>query len=145
MKNKSLNVVMIVLAVLLMATTTIFAQRGNRAAANSCCMDIPGLTEQQKTQITNLEQLHKKDMQAMRDARRKSGSYTDRDAYQAAVDQKVTDHRNAVKNLLNADQKVIFDNIQAQGGQGKNQQANMRRGGGQRRAMQGGGRGQGRR
>jgi uncharacterized membrane protein len=133
MRNKSLNVVMIVLVVFLMATTATFAQRGNRAAANSCCMDIPGLTEQQKTQITTLEQQHQKDMQAMRDARRKSGSYTDRDAYQAAVNQKVTDHRNAVKNLLNADQKVIFDNIQAQGGQGKNQQANMRRGSEQKR------------
>jgi uncharacterized membrane protein len=133
MRNKSLNVVMIVLVVFLMTTTATFAQRGNRAAANSCCMNIPGLTEQQKTQITTLEQQHQKDMQAMRDARRKSGSYTDRDTYQAAVNQKVTDHRNAVKNLLNADQKVIFDNIQAQGGQGKNQQANMRRGSEQKR------------
>lgn len=145
MKNKPFNLVMILLVVFLMATTATFAQRGNRAAVNSCCMDIPGLTEQQKTQITTLEQQHQKDMQAMRDARRKSGSYTDHDAYQAAFNQKVTDHRNAVKSLLDADQKLIFDNIQAQGGQGKNQQASMRRGGGQRGAMQGEGLGQGRR
>jgi hypothetical protein len=133
MKNKSLNVVVIVLSVMLMATTATFAQRGNRTAANSCCMDIPGLTEQQKTQIIGLEQQHQKDMQAMRDARRKSDSSADRDVYQAAVDKKVSDHRNTVRNLLDADQKIIFDNIQAQGGQGKNQQANMRQGNGQQR------------
>jgi hypothetical protein len=133
MRKKSIRLVMIVLATILMATTTTYAQRGNRGAAGSCCMNIPGLTEEQKTRITGMEQQHLKEMQEMRDARRKSGSYADRDAYQAAVGQKVTDHRNAVRNLLNADQKIIFDNIQAQGGQGKNQQANMRRGQGQHR------------
>lgn len=133
MRKKQLNVVMIVLSVMLMATTSTFAQRGNRATTNSCCMDIPGLTEQQKTQITALEQQHQKDMQAMRDARRKSGSYADRDAYQAAIDKKVSDHRNSVRNLLNTDQKTFFDNLQAQGGQGRNQQTNMRRGNAQQR------------
>ena len=133
MRKKPIRLVMIMMAVILMATNVTYAQRGNRAAAGSCCLNIPGLSDEQKSSITTLEQQHLKEMQEMRDARRKSGNYADRDAYQAEVDRKVTDHRNAVRNLLNTEQKTFFDNIQAQGGQGRNRQANMSRGQGQQR------------
>jgi hypothetical protein len=143
MKNKVLNSTMMILAVMLVAATATFAQKGNRATGSSCCMNIPGLSEQQKTEITAMEKQHLQEMQEMRETRRKSGTYADRDAYQTAVERKVTEHRTAVRNLLDADQKVIFDNIQSQGGQGINQQTNTNRGRGQKGAMQGIGRGKG--
>lgn len=97
---------MIVLAVILMAITATYAQ--NRVEAGSCCQNIPGLSKEQKSSITVLEQQHLKDMQEKQDTRRKSGNYADREAYQAAVKRKVTDHRNAVRNLLHTEQKPFL-------------------------------------
>ncbi len=145
MKNKQFYVVILILAVVLISADSAFAQRGRQNFAGSCCSNIPGLTEQQRNQISALEQQHQKEMQEMRDARRKSGSYADRDAYQSAVDQKVANHRNSVRNLLNDDQKVIFDNLQAQGVRGNNPQTTLRRGNGQKGNMRGGYCGLGRR
>ena len=118
------------------------AQRGTRAGNYSCCAGIPGLTEKQKTEITALENAHRNEMDKMRAERRKTGNYATRDAYQTAVDEKVTAHRDKVRSLLNEDQKAVFDQLQSGQGQGKYARRGGR-GGGPSRNCRGAGQGMG--
>ena len=135
MKTEKWIITGLLMALIMMVSGSVNAQRGNRAGNYSCCEGIPGLTEKQKTEITALEKSHRSDMDAMRAERRKSGNYTTRDAYQATVEEKVNAHRDKVRNLLNEEQKVVFDNIQSRQGQGNY----ARRGGGGRgKGFQGG-------
>ncbi len=106
------------LAIILMVSMGSMAQRGTRAGNYSCCEGIPGLTEKQKTEITALEKAHRSEMDVMRAERRKTGNYTTREAYQAAVDEKVTAHRDKVRSLLNEEQRVVFDQLQSRQAQG---------------------------
>lgn len=144
MKTNVIKSGVFALIIMLVTTITVSAQKANRMnAENSCCTNIPGLTAEQKSQITSLEQKHQDEMATMRTERKKSGSYSDRDAYQEAVEQKVQDHRNSVRNLLNEDQKTIFDNLQSNANQASNRQSYRGQGKGQ--GNQQGSRGLGRR
>ena len=105
MKNKGLKFFGVFLTIILIAGGNVEAQRGGRMGAwNGCCLGIPGLTDKQRTEITNLETQHRKEMEALRSEWRKSGAYSQREAHLADVGKKVEAHRNAVKNLLNDDQ-----------------------------------------
>ena len=116
MKNKQLNIVLLILAVILIASINSFAQRGNRmAGANSCTLNIPGLTEKQKTEINSLKEQHRKEMDSFRTEWRQSAAYAAAEAHQAEVTKKVAAHREAVRNLLNDDQKSVLDNRQRKG------------------------------
>ncbi len=107
---------LVVLALAMAASVVTTAQRGYRAGYGnrpaggySCCAYLPGLTGKQEAEITKLERQHRKEMDEMRAAWRQSGSYASREEHLAAVGKKVADHRNAVRNLLNDEQKEVFD------------------------------------
>lgn len=112
MKNKSLSIILMVLAFLVMAGTNGWAQRGNRGGSgNSCYLNIPDLTEKQKTEITRLVKQHQEEMDALRNSWRQSAVFAEREAHWAEVDKNADAHRNAVRNLLNDEQKQAFDNV----------------------------------
>jgi hypothetical protein len=113
MKNKGLQFFGLFLTIILITGGNAVAQRGGRMGAwNGCCMGIPGLTDQQRTEISNLENQHRKEMDALRSEWRKSGAYSQREAHLTEVDKKVEAHRDAVRKLLNEEQKSFFDNQQ---------------------------------
>jgi Spy/CpxP family protein refolding chaperone len=117
MKNKQLNIVLLVLAVIMSVSINSWAQRGHRMGrGNSCCLNITGLTEKQKTEIADLKQQHRKEMDAFRAEWRQSAAYAAREVHQAEVSKKVTAHRDAVRKLLNEDQQRVFDNPRSSGG-----------------------------
>jgi len=116
MKNKNLNMVWMAVAIFLISVISTSAQRGFRGGnGNFCCINITGLTEEQKSGITKLQQEHRTEMQQTRNARRSSANPEGREAHLALVSQKVSDHRNAIRNLLKDDQKTTFDGMQRQG------------------------------
>ncbi len=116
MKNKKIHIVTLILAVILTTGMNSSAQRGPWMGRDySCCLNISGLSEKQKTEIANLVQQHRKEMDEMRRAWQESGSNAGREAHLAAVDKKVSEHRAAVRNLLNPEQKEVFDSLQTQG------------------------------
>ncbi len=147
MKTNEIKSGVFALIVILVTTISVSAQRANRMNnENSCCTNIPGLTAEQKNQIKSLEQKHQDEMATMRTERKKSGSYNDRDAYQKAVEQKVQDHRNSIRSILNEDQKTIFDNLHSNSAQVSNRQSyrGQRQGQGNQQGSRGLGRRMGR-
>jgi hypothetical protein len=113
MKNKGLNFFGLFLTIMLIAGGNVVAQRGGRMGAwNGCCPGIPGLTDKQRTEISDIEIQHRKEMDALRSEWQKSGAYSEREAHLAEVGKKVEAHRNAVRSLLNEEQKRFFDNQQ---------------------------------
>ncbi|HAX95160.1 MAG TPA: hypothetical protein DCY35_01345 [Prolixibacteraceae bacterium] len=147
MKTNVIKSGVFALIIILVSTISVSAQRSNKMdSENSCCTNIPGLTAEQKSQIASLEQKHQADMETMRTERRNTGTYSDRDAYQNAVEQKVQDHRNSVRSLLDEDQKTIFDNLHANANQGANSQTykGQRQGQGNQQGSRGNGRRMGR-
>ncbi|HNX78582.1 MAG TPA: hypothetical protein PKJ24_01810 [Prolixibacteraceae bacterium] len=116
MKNKNLNMVWMAVAILLISVIISPAQKGFRSGnGNYCCNNIPGLTEEQKSGILKLQQEHRTEMQQIRNTWRSSATPEGREAHLALVSQKVNDHRNAVRSLLNEDQKAAFGNTQRRG------------------------------
>jgi hypothetical protein len=117
MKSRQLNIVLLLMAVLAIGGLNARAQSGNRGGIRFMgCMNITGLTDNQKSEINHLRNQHRKEMNDLHIAWRQTADYTGKDAHRAEVRKKVENHRNAVRNLLNDDQKVVFDNRQGRGG-----------------------------
>jgi hypothetical protein len=118
MKNKRLNIVMITLAIILTAGFNSQAQRGYRGGTGySNCLNIPDLTDKQKTQILQQQEAHRKEMAALRETWQQSAN-TAREKHLAEVSKKVADHRSRIRNLLNDEQKAAFDSFNI--GRGRN-------------------------
>jgi hypothetical protein len=128
MKTRELRKLVLVLFTILLTGSTVFAQGwrgGNRAgygrnlnwAADTtqltCINLIPGLTEDQKTQITNLESEHQKAMAELRTERRSTFDAAEKNAIRIKMLERVQNHRNEVRNLLTDEQQKQYDLLQA--------------------------------
>lgn len=130
MKNKSLTIGTLILAIILMAGVNSNAQRGFRGAGpNPDGPGLPGLTEKQKTEIKAIREAHMKEMDALRTDRLNREKYPNQEAFQSVMLKKISDHKVAIRNLLSDDQKAIFDRIQARQGAGAKGNFAPRRGG----------------
>lgn len=127
MKRESLKIAVFLFALVLVAGGNALAQRGYGAGRGyNGCMNLPGLTEKQMTEITKLRQQHRKEMDEMRMEWRQSEAFAQHEKHLAEVDKKVVNHRNEVRNLLTEEQKAVFDNPGR--GNGRNRAAMAGRG-----------------
>lgn len=119
------------IGIMLMATQS-FAQRGNRTnRANNCCQNIPGLTEEQNQQIQELRTAHLNEMAELRQERRSTADWDQKDEVRDQMLQKQEEHKNEVRALLNDDQKAYFDaNYQKWGNRDGNRKGNRGKGAG---------------
>lgn len=130
----------VVLAILMISSTNIFAQKGQKfndrepGERFNICNRIPDLTEDQQTKIETLRVSHLKEMNAyrnqMNELRAKKNTLMSTDGsdlknINSAIDQ-MTDvhnkmmkasakHHMDVRNLLTDDQKVYFDSMPKHG------------------------------
>ena len=151
MKNLKLETIgMLFIAVLLSVNTNVFAQKGygsgygqgsgqfNENSRGSFCSNIPNLTVDQETKISELQTAHWKEMQNGRNqlgekrARMqtlRSADNADMTSINKTIDEigvirtsmqkNREQHFQDVRNLLTADQKVYFDNSNRGRGQGQ--------------------------
>lgn len=117
------------LFVLILGASTVFAQGGrfmNRPGYGTgagygfgpgyyCMNFIPGLTEEQQSRIGELTVNHQKAMAELAIKQRSTFDFTERAEIQGAMLQKLTAHRDELRNLLNDEQKKQFDLIQSRG------------------------------
>jgi hypothetical protein len=111
-----------VLFILTLATTTLFAQRGFRNRyylpdynVMSCINQISRLTEDQKTEIRELEIQHQKEMDALRAERRSTIDLDEKGLIREEMLEVREEHLNQVKKVLNEEQKAQFEQIQSAG------------------------------
>jgi hypothetical protein len=124
---------------LLLGTTTLFAQGrrnvnrpgyGNGYGPGTCIYALPGLTEEQKTKITELQIDHQKEMVEWRVKQRATLDPVDRNTIRGEMLKKVQVHREEVRNLLNEDQQKQLDLWQGQCYRGRGMAPGTRRPGG---------------
>lgn len=116
---------------LALGTTTLFAQgmgNGNRAFAQNnkriTCTDyISGLTDEQVASITELETTHQKMMNELRDKRRATVNWDEKDLIREEMLENVVAHRGKVKKLLTEEQQKEYDMLQLRGNNFRNQRA----------------------
>mgnify|MGYP002396188439 CR=1 FL=1 len=112
MKTLKSTTVLAMIGLLLMATQS-YAQRGNRAnranRMNNCYQDIPNLTEKQSQQIQEMRTAHFNQMAELRNERRSTANWDQKDAVRERMLQKQQEHRNEIRSLLTDDQKTWFD------------------------------------
>jgi hypothetical protein len=127
MKTSKLFNVAWVLFALVLTTTTVFAQRGRRAnpVQNNqnlpCLTQISNLTEEQETSIQELEASHQKTMGELREQRRSTINAVEKSEIRTEMLKNVEAHHNEVKSLLNEEQQIQYDQLQASMGYGRNQ------------------------
>ncbi len=108
---------------LLLGSTTVFAQGWRNAnrpgycqgyGPGACIYAIPGLTDEQKTKITELQINHQKEMVEWRVKQRATVDPVEKNAIRGEMLLKVQEHREEVNNLLSEDQKKVLDQWQKQ-------------------------------
>ena len=120
---------------LALGTGTVFAQgwrNGNRAFAQNneritCTNFISGLTDEQVASISGLETAHKKQMDVLRDKRRSTTNWEEKDLIREEMLENVVAHRNEVKKLLNEDQQKEYDLLHLRKNNFRNQQVACQR------------------
>ncbi len=86
------------------------AQNPQKDKGTYCCYDnIPSLTEQQKTKITDMQKKHFDEMNVLRDKKRNASNVADKDAISKQMADKCSKHHDEVSNLLDENQKQYFD------------------------------------
>ena len=132
--------------VLATGTTTLFAQgwrNGNRSLVqnnqNAPCLNlISGLTEEQSTKITQLNEKHQEAMTEFRNERHSTIDAIEKNEIRGEMLKKVKAHREEVKGLLTEEQQKQYDQLYARGNNFGNQRGNGNfRGRGQFRGQQG--------
>ncbi|MCW0483562.1 Spy/CpxP family protein refolding chaperone [Gaoshiqia sediminis] len=94
-----------------------------------CLNQISGLTEQQKSEITKLEQAHQQEMTSLRNERRGTTDLATKDAVREKMLAAQSAHRNEVSALLTPEQQQQFASLTASGkGYGRNQKAGFAQG-----------------
>jgi hypothetical protein len=114
---------------LALGTGTLFAQgwrNGNRAfvqnnQGNSCVNLISGLTENQIKAINELEAKHQDEMAVLREKRRSTTNFDEKDLIREEMLENVVNHRSAVKKQFNDDQQKEYDKLQLSGNNFRNQ------------------------
>ncbi len=92
----------------------------NRTSGGSCVNSISGLNQEQKDQIISLNEGHQTAMNELREKRRSTSDLTQKDQIREQMNAQITTHKNAVKELLNANQQKQFDQIVGNGGSQQN-------------------------
>mgnify|MGYP001025394182 FL=1 len=112
MKTLRSIAIIAVTGLMLMATQS-YAQRGNRGnrmnRAGTCYQNIPNLTEQQSQQIQELRTAHLNTMTELRQERRSTTDWDQKEVIREKMLQKQQSHKNQVRALLNDEQKSWFD------------------------------------
>ena len=108
MRN-NLRITAIMAVILFAGTTVIMAQygRGSRNTGGTpleYCLDIPGLTDAQKAQITSINEDHRKKMDDFRLKRQTAPTFEEMNEVGAAMLHQQNDHFAKVKAVLNAEQ-----------------------------------------
>lgn len=117
---------------LALGTSTLFAQgwrNGNRTIAQnnqagSCVNLISDLTDKQIDAINELETKHQEEMDALREKRRATVNFEEKDLIREEMLENIVDHRSEVKELLNEDQQKEFEMLQLRGNNFRNQNSN---------------------
>jgi hypothetical protein len=118
----------LVLIALMLGTITLFAQgwrNVNRPAYNygygpgTCLNFLPGLTEDQKAKITELETTHQKAMVELRIKQRSTFEPIEKNEIRGEMLKKVQAHRDEVKSLLTEEQQKQYDLLHARTAYGR--------------------------
>lgn len=89
-----------------------YAVRGRNNPGNGTCINqITGLTQTQKDQMSELLKNHQQAMNNLREQRRSTTDLAQKDQIGKQMDTEVTNHRNAIRALLNEDQQKQFDQL----------------------------------
>ncbi len=129
MKISNLKKFAWVFIALALGTGTLFAQ-GRRSTNGtfdqnnqnySCVNYISGLTDKQANEISVLETKHQKEMDVLRDKRRSTTNFEEKDLIREEMLENVVAHRSAVKKVLNEDQQNEYDLLQLSGNNFRNQ------------------------
>ncbi|MCG6188210.1 hypothetical protein [Maribellus maritimus] len=123
---------------LALGTSTLFAQgwrNGNRAFAQNnervtCVNYLPDLTDDQVESITALENKHQEQMDVLRDKRRATANWDEKDIIREEMLENVVAHRMEVKKLLTEDQQKEYELLQLRGNNYRNQRMAYQRGNG---------------
>jgi hypothetical protein len=116
--------------IFLSATAFSFNQgRGNNSVTQRnnnmvCLSQIPGLTDDQVSEITSLNEEHQKEILDLRKERRSTIDLAEKGAIREEMDEQVKDHRDEVKALLNDEQKEVYDNLYRNNANGNSKYAN---------------------
>lgn len=106
---------------LLLTTTFAFSGndysgRGRNRGSNALCINrISGLTQEQKVQINDLRNNHQTVMDNLRQERRSTTDLNRKDQIGKQMDTQVSNHRNAMRALLNTDQQAQYDRLARNG------------------------------
>lgn len=119
MKTSNLKNFMWVFFALTLTTTTLFAQgwrNGNRAFAQNntaapCLTQISGLSDDQTTKISTLNEKHQEAMATLRDERRATTDPIEKNEIRGEMLKKVKAHRDEVRGLLTEEQQKQYDQL----------------------------------
>ncbi len=117
---------------LALGTSTLFAQgwrNGNRTIAQNsknvtCVNYLSDLTDEQVNEITALDEKHQEKMDVLRDKRRATTNWDEKDIIREEMLENIVDHRSEVKELLNENQQKEFELLQLRGNNFRNQNSN---------------------
>jgi hypothetical protein len=105
-------------------------QRGrNRISTSSntymqCIEQVPGLTDEQVSKITSLNQAHRDAILELRNERRSTVDLAEKNVIRAEMDELVKNHRDDVKALLTDEQKEAYEQLLANNQYGNRRYAN---------------------
>lgn len=115
---------------LALTTTTVFGQgyRNRNNVPNNqnqfCVNQITNLTDEQKTQIEELEISHQKEMTALREKRQSTRDAIEKNDIRGTMLKTVKAHREKVRNLFTENQQKQFDLINSNGNNYGNRNGN---------------------
>ncbi|MCF8361322.1 MAG: hypothetical protein K9G70_01730 [Prolixibacteraceae bacterium] len=136
MKTQFLSKTTLVLFVLTFMSATAFSfnqGRGNNSVNqrnyNMVCLNqLPGLTDDQVTEITSLNEEHQKEILDLRTERRSTIDLAEKSAIRTKMDELVKNHRDEVRALLTDEQKEVYDKLYLNNANGNRRYANNERG-----------------
>lgn len=103
--KKAVNLAFLLMLITL--TTQSFGQRGRNI--NNCCQNIPNLTEKQQDQIDELRTSHLERMAELRQDRRGTTNFDEKDEIRETMLKERESHREEIRALLTEEQQAYFD------------------------------------
>jgi hypothetical protein len=89
-----------------------------------CIEQVPGLTDEQVSKITSLNQAHRDAILELRNERRSTVDLAEKNVIRAEMDELVKNHRDDVKALLTDEQKEAYEQLLANNQYGNRRYAN---------------------
>jgi len=121
MKTSKLKTATVFIAFTLIATLTVSAYNGggrnysNNNQSSMCVNEIPGMSQQQVSAITTLENEHQKAMDQLRSERRSTTSEKEKAEIRIKMIDIRDSHRAEVKKLLTPEQQSAYNTLHANG------------------------------